>query len=255
MPLAEPLSRDAVYVWLLPIPAVFSPSLLAYITQEEKNNLLAMRSEHRQREWLAARALLRACLARYTGVDALTLAFEKTQAGKPVLIHPKTTLAFNVSHGPRWIACAVSPAQAVGVDVDCEMRKNRIDEIAEKYFHPQEKKTLSAMPDVALRRREFFRCWTLKEAFIKAQGNTIASTAMHELAFTPSATGKQTALFSLPSANWRFIHRRFDGDHHLALAIEQMGCDTDGELGEPMCHFLQWEPASNTLQPLAMHES
>lgn len=255
MLLVEPLFGNAVHVWLQPIPAVLSSHLFLYITPEEKDYLAAMRNEHRQKEWLAARALLRACLAHYTGVDALMLAFEKTPAGKPVLINPKSALAFNVSHGPRWVACAVSLAQAVGVDVDCERRKNRIDEIAEKYFHSQEKKALALISDTALRSREFFRCWTLKEAFIKAQGNTIAGTALHEIAFASSAAGKQTALFSLPSAGWHFMHGRFDDDHHLALAIEQSDCDTDAEIIEPAYRFLQWEPASNALQSVAMHES
>lgn len=254
MLLVESLSGSAVHVWLQPIPAVLSSHLFLYITPEEKDYLAAMRNERRQKEWLAARALLRACLAHYTGVDALMLAFEKTPAGKPVLINPKSALAFNVSHGPRWVACAVSQAHAVGVDVDCERRKNRVDEISEKYFHLQEKKALASISDAALRRREFFRCWTLKEAFIKAQGSTIAGTALHEIAFAPSAAGKQEALFPLPSAHWYFIHRRFDGDHHLALAIEQLGCDTGAKIIEPDCRFLQWEPASNTLQSLAMHE-
>ena len=81
MLLVEPLFGNAVHVWLQPIPAVLSSHLFLYITPEEKDYLAAMRNEHRQKEWLAARALLRACLAHYTGVDALMLAFEKTPAG------------------------------------------------------------------------------------------------------------------------------------------------------------------------------
>ena len=60
MLLVEPLFGNAVHVWLQPIPAVLSSHLFLYITPEEKDYLAAMRNEHRQKEWLAARALLRA---------------------------------------------------------------------------------------------------------------------------------------------------------------------------------------------------
>lgn len=243
-----------LHVWLLPIVDELPTSLLDYITDEEKKHAGTMLSVRRKKEWLSARALLRACLAHYTGSDPLVLLFDKTEEGKPTLIHPVAQLAFNLSHGPRWIACAVSKADAVGIDVDCETRRNRIDDIAENYFHPREQETLRAIADSRLRSREFFRCWTMKEAFIKAQGKTITGARLRKIAFAKMPTGGQEALFALPAGNWHFLHKQFDGDHHLALASHYAKCDTDDSRAIVQYSFWQWHPETGDRHLFAMNE-
>lgn len=213
-----------------------------------------MQSARRKKEWLATRALLRACLAHYTEHEPLALLFDKTVEGKPMLVYPVAQLAFNLSHGPRWIACAVSRADAVGVDVDCEMRRNRIDDIAEHYFHSHEQAALRAIADSRLRSREFFRCWTMKEAFIKAQGKTITGARLREIAFAPMPTGEQKALFVLPEGSWHFVHKKFDDDHHLALASHYAKCDTDNSPDAVQYSFWQWHPETGDRHLLAMSE-
>ena len=239
-----------VHVWLLSIPDVLPLRLFDYVTLEEKNRTAAMTSVRRKKEWLAARALLRACLAHCTNSDPLALLLDKTEEGKPVLVYPVMPLAFNVSHGLRWVACAVSQAAAIGVDVECETRRNRIDDIAENYFHPREQETMPAIADTQLRSSEFFRCWTLKEAFIKAQGKTLNGARLREIAFAPLPTGEQQeALFALPAGAWHFAHKKFDGDHHLALASQQAKCDTAVQY-----YFWQWHPETGDRRLFAMNE-
>lgn len=245
---------SSLHVWLLPVSGDLPHCLLDYITAEEKKRAETMLSVRRKKEWLFSRALLRACLAHYTGVEPLALLFDKTEEGKPVLVHPVEPLAFNLSHGPRWMACAVARVDAVGVDVDCETRRNRVDAIAGSYFHPQEQQALAAIADARLRSREFFRCWTLKEAFIKAMGKTVNSTRLREIAFVQSPVGGQQPLFVLPPGNWHFIHRIFDGDHHLALASHHANCDTGDSDATVQYHFWQWLPESNALQTFVIQE-
>lgn len=214
-----------IHVWLARRPAVLDPVLQSLTTLEEQKRADDMISQRRRCEWLAGRALLRQCLAHYTGFDGLQLVFDKTEAGKPFL-DLQDAPAFNLTHGPGWIACAVMQAGNIGIDIDSESRRNRTDDIAARYFHPAEQAELEKAGSKEERQRIFFRQWTMKEAYIKALGETINSVRLHDIAFEPVANGMSRALFDLPAGRWQFLHRRFDNDHHLSLACQRPGCDT-----------------------------
>jgi 4'-phosphopantetheinyl transferase len=57
----------------------------------------------------------------------------------------------------------------VGIDVEKIRPEAATDDIAARFFSEQEVKELSMIPDEA-RTEGFFRCWTRKEAYIKARG-------------------------------------------------------------------------------------
>lgn len=232
------LPANTIHLWLTPFPDNISPALLSCVTPEEQLRAATFASVRRQTEWLAGRALLRQCLAFYIGSDALALTFGKTVAGKPTLDLPAAP-AFNLSHGPRWIACAVSYASNLGIDVDCTARRNRLHEIAARYFHPQEQAALQQAADESEFRKRFFARWCLKEAYIKARGEMINSVRLHDIAFDADDDACRAA-FALPAGeHWQFRHWQFDGDHHLALACEPHTPDA------PMhVDAMLWNPAS-----------
>jgi phosphopantetheinyl transferase len=239
---------NETHIWLMRRPTMLDVALTVLTTAEEQKRANSMMSMRRQCEWLAGRALLRQCLAYYTGRDGLTLVFDKTVSGKPVLdIHDAP--AFNLSHGPRWIACAVAQAENVGIDVDSEARRNRTDEIAARYFHPLEQEELAQAGSELARKRVFFRQWTMKEAYIKAIGETINSVRLHELAFESLEGSAPQALFGLPKNDWQFMHRRFDGDHHLALACHRPQCDTVTN-NQASCRYWLWDAATQSRHEL-----
>lgn len=239
---------NETHIWLMRRPADLDVALTLLTTAEEQKRANSMMSMRRQCEWLAGRALLRQCLAYYTERDGLALVFDKTESGKPVLdVH--NAPAFNLSHGPRWIACAVAQAENVGIDVDSEARRNRTDEIAARYFHPLEQAELSKASGELERKRVFFRQWTMKEAYIKAIGETINSVRLHELAFESIEGAGPHALFDLPAGDWQFMHRLFDGDHHLALACQRPQCDTVVD-NMTNCRYWLWDAATQTRHEL-----
>ena len=215
---------NEIHVWLMRMPATIDPVLHAMITADEQRRVNNMISARRRNEWVGGRALLRQCLAQYIGCDGLELVFNKTESGKPFLDLPDAP-AFNLSHGPGWIACAVAQAESLGIDIDSETRRNRTDDIAARYFHPVEQKELEQAADAKERKHIFFRQWTLKEAYIKALGETINSVRLHDIAFEPVTNGSPCAVFTLASGSWQFLHKHFDGDHHLALACRQLQSD------------------------------
>ncbi len=248
------LSDGDVHVWLLPYLPKLPEALLDFVTDEEKQRAETMSSVRRKNEWLASRALLRACLLHYTDCAPQALQFEKTEAGKPVLADPISNCAFNLSHSSRWIACAVVRAQCVGIDVDCDTRRNRTDDIAKQYFHPTEQEVLQNLSDEAQRKQQFFRYWTLKEAYIKACGTTISGARLHDMGFAVRDEQEPEALFELPVGNWHFKHWCFDRDHHLSLACCWQACETGRDVVAPQYHFWQWDPSADSQQSFAINE-
>ena len=64
---------------------------------------------------------------------------------------------------------AVSLRRQVGIDVEEPGRHIETDAIVKQFFAPTEQLAYSALP-VSERELAFLRCWTRKEAYIKARG-------------------------------------------------------------------------------------
>ncbi|GAA0763301.1 4'-phosphopantetheinyl transferase superfamily protein [Ideonella azotifigens] len=81
--------------------------------------------------------------------------------------------AFNLSHSAEWVACAVSPGESVGIDVEAFLRLGDHRDLLAGTTHPAERLAIArAEPDEqpAL----FKRCWTRKEAVLKATGKGLS---------------------------------------------------------------------------------
>ncbi|HLW65990.1 MAG TPA: 4'-phosphopantetheinyl transferase superfamily protein, partial [Gemmataceae bacterium] len=63
--------------------------------------------------------------------------------------------------------------RAIGVDIEQIRPDFATDEIAKRFFSEREWQALRALPTVE-RTAAFFRCWTRKEAFIKAIGEGLS---------------------------------------------------------------------------------
>jgi len=120
-----------------------------------------------QQSYSAGRGILREILAKRLAADPRELEFTYTRYGKPSLRGAR--LEFNVSHSGGVAIYAVSPTRVVGVDIEKIEPRFTEDQIAEKFFSPSELIALRSLPE-ALQVDAFFRCWTRKEAYVKAHG-------------------------------------------------------------------------------------
>jgi 4'-phosphopantetheinyl transferase len=87
-----------------------------------------------------------------------------TALGKPYVVGAGA-LDVSVSHSGRWALVAVRADGPVGVDVE-EHRAMTAPSIAARFFTPGEAALVAAATDQGV----FFRIWTRKEAWTKAQG-------------------------------------------------------------------------------------
>jgi 4'-phosphopantetheinyl transferase len=110
---------------------------------------------------------LRTILARYTRIDPRDLAFSSGLHGKPHL--NQSDLHFNLSHSEHIALLAVTRDTEVGIDIEHIDPRRTTEDIAARYFSPAEQTELANYPGEE-RRPAFFRCWSRKEAVIKALG-------------------------------------------------------------------------------------
>ena len=129
---------------------------------------------HKQR-FILTRGMLRivlgACLKRRPG----DLIFSYGEYGKPRLLRTAETphLAFNVSHSEDLAVFALTAGTEVGVDVELLRPREDLDGLARTAFSYAEFDNYRQLTP-AERPRAFYRCWTRKEAFIKAIGHGFA---------------------------------------------------------------------------------
>lgn len=180
------------HLWLLDFSQLDTLAVECYQHLLSEDELArAKRYRRGQREFIACRAFMRLCLARYTGGDARTLCFAKSNSGKPYLLGDDARWQFNLSHTSRYAALAIAKDTLVGVDIEQPRRRNFLG-IAADYFHPDELAFLQALPDAHMP-EAFFQLWTLKEAFFKALGGGIA-TGLHLARFYWENTGEKNLL-------------------------------------------------------------
>ena len=132
------------------------------------------RDRHR---FILARAALRHVLADCLGLRPAAVRFSYSSAGKPALdpaLAPgsRATLAFNLSHSHELALIAVTHGRELGVDIEYHRELPDLMDIARRFFSPREAARLLALAP-AEQPDAFFRCWTRKEAYLKARGDGI----------------------------------------------------------------------------------
>lgn len=179
----------------------------------------ARKLKRRQLEFIATRAFVRLCLARYTKQPPQSLALQATDKGKPFLADSDTAIQFNLSHCNQVAILAIGWGEPLGVDIESTTRNRSQRDIAARYFHPLELAQLAALDD-SQHNQHFFRLWTLKEAFFKATGEGI-SAGLEKAAFRLEGETIHAQLadeLNTHSDNWQFYQTFLNQDFCVALA-------------------------------------
>jgi 4'-phosphopantetheinyl transferase len=145
------------------------------------------RTEDRAR-FMTARYALRVLLGARVCVAPQTLRFASTGNGKPTL-ECQPDLSFNVSHSGAFALIALSAERLVGVDIERADAAFNWQTIADLVCTDDERREIEHLPtwEQAL---PFLRCWTAKEALLKAVGIGIG-TELRAVTVKPFAEGVQ----------------------------------------------------------------
>lgn len=215
------LPDGEVHLWRIDLAAVASQSRWQEILSEDERRRAARFHFARDRDrYSATRALLRMILAGYLSADPSSLQFTYSEKEKPSLASPDSTaIEFNVSHSGSSALLAFARGRLVGVDVEQIRTDFDHEKIATRFFSESEREELSALPP-SERATAFFRCWTRKEAYIKAVGIGL-SLPLHDFDVSLKP-GDENALFATrpdPSEAARWCLREVPAEEGYAAAL------------------------------------
>jgi 4'-phosphopantetheinyl transferase len=172
-----PLAEGVVQFWRIDLGAVAKAESRwqSVLSPDERDRASRFHFERDRLHFCAARAWLRILLGGYLVADPQDLRFRYSDKGKPELDEPHASsgLTFNLSHSGGVALIAITRDRPIGVDI--EKIRNDFDTaaIAQRFFSASEQgQLLKLRPEE--QHQAFFRCWTLKEAFIKALGEGLS---------------------------------------------------------------------------------
>jgi 4'-phosphopantetheinyl transferase len=123
---------------------------------------------HLRESFIIARGALRFLLGRYLHLHPNSIRFFYGSKGKPY-VDSLTPIHFNMTHSGDLAAIAITFNRQIGIDLEKINPLSEIQQIASHFFCSEETAEIMSLPQ-SERERAFFRCWTRKEAYIKALG-------------------------------------------------------------------------------------
>ncbi len=171
------LGISDVHVWMswLDLPADRIIQFASTLTKDETERAERFHFERDHNRYIASRGLLRQILGRYVNQNPAQLRLIYGPNGKPSLIGYGTEhmLQFNVAHSDNLALYAFTQGRPIGIDVEKMRELSDVDGLAKRFFSARE---YSAWQSLAHgdRLAAFFKCWTSKEAFIKALGEGLS---------------------------------------------------------------------------------
>jgi 4'-phosphopantetheinyl transferase len=221
------LRAGDVHVWAVPldVPPREHGRLRALLSDAELARAQRLVPAAGRARFTAARGALRTLLGAYTGAPPGSLTVGVTARGKPFLEGPAVRVRFNLAHSEALAVVAVAHEE-VGVDVERQRVVADAAALAARYLAPQEARELAALP-TGEQAEAFLRCWTLKEAVLKATGEGL-SRALGSFR-VGVAPGEPARLLDLPeslgSAEHWSLHELEPAQGYLgAVAVRSRAC-------------------------------
>jgi len=174
--------------------------------------------------FIAARAMLRGILGRALDVPPPRVVFVYGPHGKPALAPPLAAsgLRFNLSHSGGKALVVWTIGGEIGADIELVRSVRYGVKIARRYFSDDEQAVMTR-PDAPPWNEAFFRCWTRKEAFIKAIGDGLAyPLRSFSVPMTPAPSKDPVRVYGDASASSRWSLSSIDaGPGFLAAVVTE----------------------------------
>lgn len=197
-----------VRIWVASLNDLIPTETRCHLSAEELRRAEAVASALRRERFLARRSMVRAVLARETGIDADELAL-----GRRCLQGPGGEVWWSASSSGGMAALALAPCR-IGLDLERRRERRRWDRIASRYFGERESREAAGSPT------RFLELWTLKEAYLKALGVGLAGglRSLDCSALEPIGDGWSRGD---PHPGWRFGNLDLDPGLVAGVAVEE----------------------------------
>jgi 4'-phosphopantetheinyl transferase len=219
------LGESEVHLWLAAVPDCLQDltRLREVLDAEERERAARFHFDRDRERYIVARGVLRLLLSSYLATSQFALTTNKF--GKPFLRPPHDTLHFNVSHSRDLALFGFTRVSEIGADVESIRPDFATQEIANRFFAPDEAATLMQLGE-SERAGAFFNCWTRKEAYIKARGIGL-SLGLSTFAVTLKP-GEPAALVRVDEdvgapGRWTMLNLDVGAEYRAATAFEGGG--------------------------------
>ncbi len=229
MELPSALSIDTecgLHIWYFPLHTQDHAivKLHGLLNLEEQEKAERFSSKLLKCRFIVGRASLRLILGRYLNEEPAELAFENGEFGKPSLRRKSdlNSLQFNMAHSHDLGTIAVANGRRVGIDIERVRTIEDMDKIVLNSFSPFERSAFAGIP-AKDRTTAFLRCWTRKEAYLKATGMGL-SLPLDKFDVT-MAPGHEPRLLRVENnseevSRWSFSDLDFESDYIGTVAVE-----------------------------------
>ncbi|WP_441245329.1 4'-phosphopantetheinyl transferase family protein [Kitasatospora sp. McL0602] len=173
----EVFDAGVTHVWHGTTSGPLSADDLAVLSVAERDRARQM-AEQAGRHYAGAHVAVRRILAGYLDTAPPRLRMGRlrcpecggTDHGAPCVVWPPSELTYNLSRsGPHWLL-GITAGYQLGVDLEASLNFVDAEQVAPMVLSASELAHLRAQPDEDRRFAEFLRCWTRKEAVLKASG-------------------------------------------------------------------------------------
>lgn len=227
-------SGTEVHIWHTDLrpssDSALEKSFLALLDERETERVERFTAKHARDQNLTGRAVLRLLLAQYLEETPAKIRLVQADGGKPELAGENPLgLQFNITHKPGMVAWGFACGHRIGIDVEALDATHATTAIAERFFAAPEierMRELSGEEAVA----QFYKYWTLKEAYIKALGLGM-KLPLKDFWFSlgdPDAQDYKPADINIAfsedldddPARWCFFSSLLGKNHRISAAIE-----------------------------------
>lgn len=163
-----------IHIWYarLDLPDAAVAQMEQSLSADEWSRLQRFHFARDARRYAVRRGVLRHLLGIYLAIPPAQVSFAYGPQQKPALAEPLagTGLHFNLSDSGEMAVYAFAAGQEVGVDIEEHREYPDALQLAQRFFSPAEATWLNQQP-AAQTSLAFLRCWTCKEAVVKALGD------------------------------------------------------------------------------------
>ncbi len=162
--------RSEVHVWTVRLigPAGVNHVYRDFLSPEETTRADRFAFEHLRRSYELSQGGMRMLLAHYLDCHPRDVEFTFGPRGKPALRDGR--IRFNMAHSSNLAIYAFTQDCEIGIDIEKMRSIPDLEQIADRYFCSAERSEVLSNKDSSARHEAFFRCWTRKEAYVKAVG-------------------------------------------------------------------------------------
>ncbi len=148
------------------------PIYMECLSLDEKNKASRFKFKIDQDRFIISRGVLRILSGKFLKKGAQQIQFTYGEYEKPDYVGNQR-LNFNLSHSGNLIVIGFVEDYEIGVDVEYIKTDFDLLKLGQKFFSKNEIISLEKQAQDDLP-KAFFRCWTRKESFIKAEGSGLS---------------------------------------------------------------------------------